>query len=191
MGLRRLRLAINQIGVKPSRHLPEPRGMLITLEDLPSGWKVLDERRWRTGLGVEPWARRVRDQGGLTAWKSFVASSNDQWLWVQATPLANDEDADAVRAEFWGRTMKNLAAHVRVTATQDGPSLTLPATTVKTVEQLTMGPAGPGAARYVVWSHGRVVSALGASGLAQAWPWESLGALARKQNQRIDAVINR
>jgi hypothetical protein len=189
MDLRRLRLAISQIGVKASQHLPEPRGMLIALEDLPPEWKVLDERRWRSGSGEEPWAIRVRKLGGLTAWRSFQAASNDRWLWVQATPLASDEDAEAARAEFWRRTLKNLAAQVRVTATQDGPPLVIGGSSTTTVEQHTMGPAGPGAARYMVWSHGSIVSAISASASGEPWPWTSLEGLAKKQNERIDAVV--
>jgi hypothetical protein len=165
--------------------------MLITLEDLPPGWKLLDERRWRTGLDREPWAIRVRELGGLTAWRSFEASSSDRWLWVQATPLANDQDAEAAQRDFWDRRMKNLAAQVSVTATHDGPPLSLPASTVKTVEEITKGPAGPGAARYVVCRHGSVVSVLAGSAFSEPWPWGSLEEIARKQNQRIDAVISR
>ena len=189
MELRRLRLAIAQIGVRTSRDLPEPRGMLITLEDLPQGWKVLDERRWRTGVGQEPWALRVRKLGGLTAWRSFSAPSNDRWLWAQATPFVDEQDAEAARADFWSRTLKNVAAQVEVTGTRDGPQLALPGGPVQTVEQLTNGPAGRGAARYLAWSYGRIVSALGGSGFGDPWPWESLEELAQKQNQRIDTII--
>jgi hypothetical protein len=191
MDLRRLRLALGQIEVRASKHLPEPRGMLIGLEDLPPRWTVLDERRWRSGAGAEPWAIRVRKLGGLTAWRSFQAPSNDRWLWVQATPLPTKEDADAARAEFWRRTLKNLGAQVRVTATQDGPPLVIAASNAITLEQLTTGPAGPGSARYIVWSHGPIVSALSASAFGEPWPWKSLEDLARKQNERIDAVTTR
>ena len=110
---------------------------------------------------------------------------------MQATPLADEQDAEAARNAFWSRTLRNLAAQVKVIATQDGPAVNLPGSTVQTVEQLTKGPAGQGAARYLVWSHGRLVSALCGSAFGQPWPWESLEELARKQNQRIDAVIRR
>jgi hypothetical protein len=191
MDLRRLRFAISQIGVTASRHLPDPGGMIVALEDLPSGWKVVDERRWRSGVGQERWAVRVRELGGLTAWRSFKAPSNDRWLWAQATPLADGQDAEAAQRDFWERRMKNLAAQVSVTETREGPPLILPASIVRTVEELTEGRAGTGAARYLVWTNGRVVSALGASALAQPWSWERLEEIALKQNQRIDAVISR
>ena len=51
--------------------------------------------------------------------------------------------------------------------------------------------SAPGSARYVVWSHGPIVSALSASAFGEPWPWTSLVDLARKQNQRIDAVLTR
>ncbi len=191
MDLRWLRFAANQIVVRTSRHLPEPRAMILALDDLPPGWKVLDERRWRTGMGKEPWAIRVRKLGGLTAWRSFVAASNDRWLWVQASPLANVEDAQAALEAFWSNRLKNLAAQVSVTATHDGPDLTLSGGSVKTVEQLTTGPVGPGTSRYLAWTHGRVVSALAGSAFGEPWPWQSLEEVASKQNRRIDAVISR
>lgn len=190
MDLRRLRFAVSQIGVKASRHLPEPRGMLVTLEDLAPGWKVLDERRWRTGLGQEPWAIRVRKLGGVTAWRSFVASSNDRWLWVQASPLANVQDAEAALEAFWSSRLKNLAAQVRVTGTHDGPDMILSGGTVKTVEQLTTGPVGPGASRHVAWTHGSVVSALAGSAFGEPWRWQSLEEIVSQQNRPIDAIVN-
>jgi len=190
MELRRLRLAASQIAVRTSRHLPEPRSMLLAPEDLAPGWRVLDERRWRTGSGKQPWAVRVRELGGVTAWRSFVASSNDRWLWVQASPLANVEDAQAALEAFWSNRLKNLAAQVSVTATRDGPDMTLSGGSVKTVEQLTTGPVGPGTSRYLAWTHGRVVSALAGSAFGEVWPWQSLEEVASKQNRRIDAVLH-
>ena len=145
MDLRRLRFAVSQIEVKASRHLPEPRGMLITVQDLPPGWKVLDERRWRTGAALEA---------------------------------------------FWSSRLKSLAAHVSVTATRDGPDMTLSGGTVKTVEQLTTGPVGPGASRHVVRTHGSVVSALAGSAFGEPWHWQSLEEIVSQQNRRIDAVVN-
>jgi len=164
--------------------------MLLALDDLPPGWKVLDERRWRTGLGSEPWAVRVRKLGGVTAWRSFVAPSNDRWLWVQASPLANVEDAEAALEAFWSRRLKNLAAEVSVTATHDGPDMILSGGTVKTVEQLTRGPVGAGASRYVACTHGSVVSALAGSAFGEPWPWQSLEEIASQQNRRIDVVVH-
>lgn len=164
--------------------------MLITLEDLPPGWKVLDERRWRTGSSREPWANRVRKLGGVTAWRSFVASSNDRWLWVQASPLANVQDAEAALEAFWSSRLKNLAAQVSVTATQGGPNIILLGGTVKTVEQLTTGPVGPGASRHVAWTHGSVVSALAGSAFGEPWRWQSLEEIVSQQNRWIDVVVN-
>src|SRR3989442_2381741 len=125
MELRRLRLAASQIAVRTSRHLPEPRSVLLAPEDLAPGWRVLDERRWRTGSGKEPWAVRVRELGGVTAWRSFVASSNDRWLWVQASPLANVEDAQAALEAFWSNRLKNLAAQGSRNSAPEGAAMTL------------------------------------------------------------------
>ena len=74
----------------PDAHLTEPRrahrcrrrcGFTIATpsrsiaeaDDLPgSGWRVRDERTWRTGVGGdEAWAGRAREMKSVTAWRSF------------------------------------------------------------------------------------------------------------------------
>lgn len=186
MEFRRLRLVISQLGVRRSRTLPEPRDMILGVEDLPAGWRVLDQRRWRTGVSSEPWAVRARQLGGLTAWRSFAFSS-EEYLWVQATPLASESDAAAALATSLDYQLKNLRVQVTVTATQDGPALELPQSAVITVEQRTMGPKGPGLVRLLLWAHASVLSVLCGTGTALSW--QRLDELARIQTRRIDTII--
>jgi len=162
--------------------------MIIRLQDLPSGWKVLDQRRWRTGISNEPWALRARKLGGVTAWRSFAAPSKRQGLWVQATPFARDDDAAAALVVFLEHGMKNLRAQVVVTATRSGPELGIPASAAKTVEQLVKGPKGESSVRYVLWVRAAVLSALCGSG--EDWSWQRLEELAQTQTRRIDTIVS-
>ena len=177
MEFRRLRFVISQLGVRRSRTLPEPRDMILGVEDLPAGWRVRDQRRWRTRVSSEPWAVRARQLGGLTAWRSFAFSS-EEYLWVQATPLASESDAAAPLATSLDYQLQNLRAQVTVTATQSA---------VITAEQRTMGPKGPGLVRLLLWAHASVLSVLCGTGTALSW--QRLDELARIQTRRIDTII--
>jgi hypothetical protein len=137
--------------------------MLLDLNDLPDGWKVLDQRRWRTGLTSAPWALRVKRVGGVTAWRSFQSGVGVEALWVQASPLASESDIDDALAEIWSRTVRNLRANVRLVAEKEAPRLSALGSATRTLEQTTEGPLGRGMSRYVAWGHRGVLSTLCAS----------------------------
>ncbi len=86
---------ISQIGVS------EPLPMLLDLSDLPAGWVLLDQRRWRTGSSWSAWARAAKEHGGVTAWRSFQLLADARGLWVEALPLANGSDVRAALEEIW------------------------------------------------------------------------------------------
>jgi hypothetical protein len=164
--------------------------MLIRVEDLPDGWAVVDQRRWRTGRSEEAWQVRARQLGGVTAWRSFANDSQDRWLWVQATPLAAAEDVEVALAGVWERALENLSAEVQPTGSATGPELTIPADRMKTLDQHTQGRKGAGTARYVAWSYRNVVSVLVGSADGEPWEWWELAALASRQSSLIDAVLS-
>jgi hypothetical protein len=58
---------------------------LVSPDDLDgAGWRVVDERAWKTGLDdTDAWAVRARDAGLLTVWRSFEQSGSQRWLWAQ------------------------------------------------------------------------------------------------------------
>lgn len=83
---------------------------LLAVGELPgAGWKVLDQRTWRTGVGGgAPWQSRAWAAKSVTAWRSFEQPSTGRGLWIQATPLASSEDcADAI-ADLPGKSVANL-----------------------------------------------------------------------------------
>jgi hypothetical protein len=187
--MQRLRFAIAQIGVPRSSKLPEPFPMLLDLADLPAGWKVLDQRRWRTGLTQSPWSQRARRLGGVTAWRSFESTSEDRWLWTEAVPLASESDVKDAMEDLWARTLKNLRAKVRLVSEREGPTLDRLATAHRTLEQATEGPFGPGVVRLAAWSYRDVLNVMCASAKHDTATWNDLQDLASKQNQRIDLAL--
>ena len=187
--MQRLRFAISQLGVPRSSKLPEPLPMLISLDDLPASWKVMDQRRWRTGLTATPWSQRARQLGGVTAWRSFESTVEGRWLWTEAIPLASDSDANDALVEVWAHTLKNLRAKVRLVGEHEGPQFTTLGSVNRTIEQTTEGPHGHGVVRLAAWSHRGVLSALCASAKQDATSWSELEVLASKQDRRIDSTL--
>src|SRR2546421_1280764 len=126
--LHHLRWAASQLRARGGGRLLDPALVLVRLGDLPGGWRLIDERRWRTGRagGREPWAARAREMGGVTGWRSFASASDGLWLWAQATPLASQTDAASALEGIWERSLPNLRARVEVVASQEGPRLRFP-----------------------------------------------------------------
>lgn len=187
--MQRLRLAIAQIGVPLSSNLPEPLPMLLDLADLPAGWKVLDQRRWRAGLTPAPWSQRAKQLAGVTAWRSFESTSEGRWLWTEAMPLASESDVNDALEEVWARTLKNLRAKVRLVSEREGPTLDKLGIANRTLEQATEGRFGPGVVRLAAWSYREVLNVICASAKQDTATWNDLQDLASKQNQRIDLTL--
>jgi hypothetical protein len=75
--------------------------ILPSTADMPGdGWRLLDERTFRTGrMGrATEYGKRARKLGSLTAIRSFEQKAN-RWLWAEVIPLANEEDAAAALNE--------------------------------------------------------------------------------------------
>jgi hypothetical protein len=185
----RLRWMASQIAVRPSTHLPNPEMVLIGLADLPPGWKLTDQRRWRSGQGRDQeWAARARALGSVTAWRSFASPTRDRWLWAQTTALASVEDAQHALDQVWEHRLANLRARLQVTARQNGPPLAIPAERVLTRQERTSGPSGDGVTRYLAWAYRGMVSVMAGSGPGDAWAWPDLAVLATAQSHRIDTI---
>jgi hypothetical protein len=188
---RRFRWLVSQLGVRPSAHLPDAEVVLIGLADLAAGWRIIDQRRWRTGQqSDQAWAARARTLGSVTAWRSFANPAQDRWLWAQATPLATVEDAQQALHQAWAYRLANLRAQAKVIASEDGPPLTIPADQVLTRQERTTGPWGDGAARYLAWAYRGMLSILAGSSQGEPWAWQDLAALASVQSHRIDTITS-
>jgi hypothetical protein len=104
--------------------------MLPTVEDLPAdGWKVLDQRTWRTGkMGPRSEVKkRAGSKGAVTAWRSFEHSGRSQWLWAQIIPLTSHDDALVALDEAMKQGTRNPNAEVKVTGETQVEPPTVPA----------------------------------------------------------------
>jgi hypothetical protein len=182
--LQRIRFAIAQVWVPRSDSLLEPMDILPTAPELGAGFKVIEERRWRTGISTEPWASRAKMAGSVTAWRSF-SDRGDRWLWIQATPLANDDDAKSAIGNQWSRTMANLGFRGRLLETRPGPSIATLGFDTSTMEQDVAMGQKLFKAKYIAWRHRSLINTLCATGPEEAWPWAALSQIAEAQNRRV------
>jgi hypothetical protein len=187
--VRRLRFAFRQIAVARSTKLPEPLAMLLDVEDLPSGWARLDQRRWRTGVADSPWSARAKQLGGVTGWRSFQSAREGQWLWVEAMPLASDADVREALGEVWAGTLKNLRAKVRLISEHEGPTVDGLSPANRTLEQETEGPYGRGLVRLAAWGHRSVLNVLCSSAKGEPWTWADIEMAGTRQNKKIDRIV--
>ncbi len=180
---------LSQIATPHSNQLPEPLAMLLNVEDLPSGWARLDQRRWRTGIAASHWSARAKQLGGITASRSFESPREGKWLWVEAIPLASGTDVREALAEVWTQTLKNVRANVRLVGEHQGPALDGLSPANRTLEQETEGPYGRGFVRLAAWGHRSVLNMLCSSAKGEPWSWAELELAGTKQNKKIDRVV--
>jgi hypothetical protein len=182
----RLRFAVAQIGAR--RGGRQSLALLPTEAELPgTGWRMLDERCWRTGATAhEPWERRARALGCVSAWRSFEQRPAGRWLWTQIVPLASDEDGVEALKVLPSRLMANWRAHVTVTSRREVDGLDVPGTqAVWAEEHTTAGEAGTGVARMLAWVADSAVAALSFASVDPiAWSWDEVTALATAQAAR-------
>src|ERR1039457_1852787 len=94
VAVNRLRFAVAQLGRRAGAR--DALACLLGVEDLRgAGWRVLDERTWRTGVAehAAPWGGQARAAGSVTAWRSFQDAAGRRWVWVQVMPLVSAQDA--------------------------------------------------------------------------------------------------
>jgi hypothetical protein len=179
---RRLRWGIAQIGAKP---VGADMARLLAADSLPgNGWKVLDERSWKTGAsgGNEPWAQRAREANLQTAWRSFEQESMQRWLWVQVIPLLSEADALAALEAAPSRFLANTRAKVKVTSSEDIEPLPLRGQVAGWAhQQVTSGPKGAGVSLYAAFVVGSTLSVIAASGMSTGWDWSQLQQVAQTQ----------
>ena len=179
--LRRLGFVVAQLAPKPGARRALAR--VVSEYDLPgSGWRVIDERTWRTGVcgRATDWGRRARAIGSVTAWRSFDLEAQ-RWCWVQVVPLASEPDALAAVEGVGDRTLGNLRSEVTVISEQDVEISLFPgAGSVWAREQHTSGPTGAGVAKTLAAATGLHLIVVCASGSPE-WEWDAVTGLARRQ----------
>jgi hypothetical protein len=188
--MRRLRWVAAQIGAKDRRGTT---AMLLTPADLPGeGWRVLDERVWRTSGGKPVGDERPRASRTITVWRSFEQPPQQRWLWTQATPFTSTDETVRRLATVPERLMRNLRADVRLTATVEPEPPKIPNVQHAWArEDATTGPRGEEIAFYVAWVYGDVISMLACAGSRDSWQWTDAASLATLQTERISQLIGR
>lgn len=180
----RLRFVLSQLGLKSQG--VETRQQLIEAIDLPgTGWKVIDQRTWRTGHQKlpEPWAQRAAASGSMTVWRSFRAP--DRWLWTQLVPLASAADSqDALRA-VPDSFVKNLRAKVVLESASEAPGIVVEgADATWAYEQRTSGHGALSTTLLLAWAFEAQLVVTAGSGRPD-WSWDELTAIAAKQRERL------
>lgn len=185
---RRLGFVAAQLAPKPGAR--EVLARVVTVDDLPgSGWSVMDQRTWRTGVTGSPteWGQRARSAGSVTGWRSFQAEDGGLGCWVQVVPLVSEPDALAALEGVLDRALRNLRSEVTVVREQDVDLEAFPgAGRVWAHEQHTSGPRGEGVTKMLAAASGTYLIVVCASG-SPAWAWESVVAVARRQAERLAA----
>jgi hypothetical protein len=181
-----------QIGSSTAR--ARPRAMLLQQEDLVgNGWKVLNERSWRTGAwGISPTeaGRRARKQGLFSAARSFEQVPSLRWLSVEVIQFASVQDAELTVPEFQRRFVPNPKARVTVTAERKIEGYEVPGVPDPWIyEQSTIGAKGPGMARYVAANVDHVVFFAVCAGYGDCWPWDEVVSFAALQGRKIRSSL--
>lgn len=186
MVLRRVQFAAAQLGRKAGQ--AEALARLLSGSDLPDGpWRVLDQRTWRTGQAgpATAWGERARQAGSVTAWRSFSHETAPRGAWIQAVPMASEEDAGAALAGLGDRALANLGSGVRLVSQRDVPVEPFAgASAVWAREQHTEGRDGPGVVLILAGAVGCWLVIVCVSG-SPAWDWPSASELAARQATRL------
>jgi len=180
----RIRLVIAQVWVPRSRSLIEPIDVLPRVADLGSEFKLIDERRWRTGTSNAEWASRAKKAGSITAWRSFKGAG-PHGFWIQACPLSDEADAKSAMGDLWTRTLTNLRFRGRLVDSRAGPPVPSLGSDASTIEHEVVLGDERVVTRYVAWRSHNVVNVLAASGQTETWSWDAIASIADAQNRRI------
>lgn len=162
---------------------------LISTEDFPgTGWRVIDERAWRTGTsGAEAaWASRAKAAGLVTAWRSFEQKTPERWVWIQVTPLATEADAQDALHAVPDRFLGNVRSDVTVVDGEDAEPVVVDGSSAGWAhEQRTSSRRGDGIALCSAFVVGRSLVVLAASGFEGSWTWAEVGQAAQIQAARL------
>jgi hypothetical protein len=182
VAVNRLKFAVAQLGRKAGAR--DALACLLGVEGLPgAGWRVLDERTWRTGVAghATPWGGRARAAGSVTAWRSFQDAAGRRWVWVQVMPLVSAQDALDALGGIGDRLLGNARATVKVVREHDVEVVPFAgASAVWAHEQHTAGHDGEGVSLLLAGVVGVSVVVVCASGSA-AWDWGAVSGLAARQ----------
>jgi hypothetical protein len=159
--------------------------LLLTIDDLPPGWRQKRQERYRVGLLYdEDWDKRARREKLVGAMRSFVNPETRSRIVVQAAPVVTDEDARSVVTEGrWNRS-PDLKAHTTDEAEVSAPPEAGEYATASLVS--TTGQAGASRKLSVMWPEpGPLVLAIVYTAPADVAVYDVMSGLIQRQRQRL------
>lgn len=164
--------------------------ILMNQAELPGqGWRVVDERTWRSGsIGPRSDAAvRSLKAGGVIAWRSFGQKEPPRGVWIQVGPYGTVEDAESAVPELFSRSIKSSRFEGRVSEEKSIVDISIPGVAhAAFIEQSIEGTSvGPRNSKYVVGSVSQYVFGIGCTGRADGWPWAEVLVLASLQADKV------
>ena len=182
----RLRLAIAQIGFKPGRK--KSLKILLDLADLDgSNWKKRSERTWRVGWldSNHERASRARKQKCIAAWRFFVEKNRQQVFWVQLSPCASIEDAEAGVIHSRSNYLPNKRRKLRIKVDEDIVGASIEGIdNLLVFEQKTENTSGLSNCKAVIWNIDRFVLMAYCAGTNDGWLWNDVYLIVQLQNEK-------
>lgn len=189
--MNRLQYLVAQIGHRENKDVS--LSMLLEHGDFSDNdWEQLDQRSWRTGAIPIPTdeAARAHKAGSWTAWRSFHQRGESRWAWVEVMPFTSNSDALSAVSSIPSWLMSNARAKVAIVEERNPNESETGASHLWVLEQRTIGPDGPSAARYVADVVDNVLLILAGTAPGDGWDWNDLSALAERQAAKIRSVLD-
>jgi hypothetical protein len=169
------------------------RSMLLDVGDLPTGnWRILGDRRWRTGAMGErgELAERARKAGSFTAWRSFRLEANRKGFWTEVISYANKSDAEAAVPLHRASLVKNPKFKGTVTEDRVFDDFSIPGVSVSMVsERSNVTDQGLGSTRFAAGCVGRTYFVVACSQRGSYWSWEEVSSIAALQADKIRKFV--
>jgi hypothetical protein len=164
-------------------------GVLLDVTDLPGdGWRLQDERTWRTGVSEPGVERSVRAQeaGCITAWRSFDRKHSGRSFWTEVIPFVSSFDAQVASEELPDGLLSDLRRSSRTTSDRTVEGMEIPGVEEPwAYEVAAERRRGTAVTRLVGGRVDRNVVALAGAGRVDAWPWPDLVGLATVQARYV------
>jgi hypothetical protein len=189
----RLRFVVSQVGLKTGKKTSLE--MLLDKSDLvDDGWRMLDERTWRTGISEPNSERstRAREIGSITAWRSFSRTNPDQAIWAQVVPFSSTGDAAMAVTDANASLLPSLRQKVTITSEKAIDVVSIEGIDDPWVfEQHTTTAHGPSCTKIVGGRIEQIVILIACSGTDEGWLWPDVYAVVSSQTEKVRRYLDR
>jgi hypothetical protein len=158
--------------------------VLLTVEDLPPGWHMSREERFRLGFVHNAERdRRARQAGLVGAAREFVHDETRSRVIAHGSPTVDDDDARSRVAAAWRGSLEEDSP----SATRTQTEVTPPTAAGEHARCVLMTAGMPAAWRTlsVVWTDGPIFLGVTYRAPAEVELWELTSVLIERQRKRI------